>query len=169
MDTRQVNRLAHHDRKISKIFEGVFPCDYLPQNKVLTKSLFIVNKDTHDHPGSHWVSIFIDPHEDQCTYFDSYGLMPYNAHIEKFLRRNCTGYEYNKTVLQLPCSNVCAAYCLFFCYHTARGASLRNITKHFDTRKKRQNDLKVAKFVRTVFKHSFAQVRTDNLCYGQQL
>lgn len=168
MDTQKITTLARHDKRLSKVFAGVFPCDLLPKHAVLRKSVFIVNTDTHTNPGSHWVAIAVEPTSSDCIYYDSYGQRPTNKHIVAFINRNAKHCRFNAVNMQAPCSNLCAAYCLFFAYHYARGQTLNNIIKMFDKRNHRKNDYKMAKFVRDVFKHTFAILRSDSQCYEQQ-
>ena len=73
LTTRQVDYLARQDPYLEPIFKGVFASDQLPKEKeIQTKSAYIVNVDTHDKQGSHWLSIFVE--NDQCEVFESYGL-----------------------------------------------------------------------------------------------
>ena len=73
LTTRQLDYLARQDPYLEPIFKGVFASDQLPKEKeIQTRSAYIVNVDTHDKHGSHWLSIFVE--KDQCEVFDSYGL-----------------------------------------------------------------------------------------------
>ena len=73
LTTRQLDYLARQDSHHKPIFKGVFASDQLPKEKeIQTRSADIVNVDTHDKQGSHWLSIFVE--NDQCEVFDSYGL-----------------------------------------------------------------------------------------------
>ena len=98
------------------MFLGVFPVDFdlkienscvvrsmcdfhVKQVKDAKKTMFsmVINLDTHDQPGSHWVTLFccIDPTDPKygACYFDSGGVRPEPVsatgknHIEDFLRR----------------------------------------------------------------------------------
>lgn len=166
MDTTLLTRLANSDVYIKKIFAGVFACDMLPKHKIRVKTLYIINTDPHDLEGEHWISLYINPITNDYVYFDSAGEKP-NVYIKTFLLKNTKKYTYNSVPLQYPCSNVCGGYCLYFCYQTARGKTLNNIVTNFDPRRKRQNDHKIAKFIRTVFKHTFAEIPTDAHCSKQ--
>ena len=73
LTTRQVDYLPRQDPYLEPIFKGLFASDQLPKEKgIQTRSAYIVNVDTHDKQGSHWLSIFVE--NDQCEVFDSYGL-----------------------------------------------------------------------------------------------
>ena len=59
LTTRQLDYLARQDPYLEPIFKGVFASDQLPKVKdIQTRSAYIVNVDTRDKQGSHWVSIF---------------------------------------------------------------------------------------------------------------
>ena len=73
LTTRQLDYLVRQDPYLELIFKGVFASDQLPKEKeIQTRSAYIVNVDTHDRQGSHWLRIFKE--NDQCEVFDSYGL-----------------------------------------------------------------------------------------------
>ena len=73
LTTQQLDYLAKQDPYLKPIFRGVFASDQLPDQKDLQpRSAYIVNVDSHDQPGSHRISIFVE--EDQCQVFDSYGI-----------------------------------------------------------------------------------------------
>ena len=58
LTTRQLDYLASQDPYLEPIFKGVFASDQLPKEKdIQTRSAYIVNVDTHDKEGSHWLSI----------------------------------------------------------------------------------------------------------------
>ena len=73
LTTYPLDYLTRHDPLIEPIFRGVFASDRLPKEKdTQVRSAYIVNVDTHDKPGLHWVSIFVE--NDHCEVFDSNGL-----------------------------------------------------------------------------------------------
>ena len=61
LTTRQLDYLARQDPYLEPVFKGVFASDQLPKEKdIQTSSAYIVNVDTHDKHGSHWLSIFVE-------------------------------------------------------------------------------------------------------------
>ena len=73
LTTRQLDYLAKQDPYLQPIFRGVLASDQLPEKKdIQPRSAYIVNVDSRDQPGSHWISIFVE--EDRCQVFVSYGL-----------------------------------------------------------------------------------------------
>jgi hypothetical protein len=90
----------------------------------------VVNTDTHDGPGQHWVAVYADlrPELDypRVTYFDSYAFVP-EKEIKTLMKRwkeqwDATGIHkkgmkmtFNKTRHQFKDSE-CGMYCLYFHY-----------------------------------------------------
>ena len=109
LTTRQLDYLARQDHYLEPIFRGVFASDQLPKEKdVRPRSAYIVNVDTHDKPGSHWISIFVE--KDQCQVFDSYGLPIKWYKPSPFVKWTFKHYDdvsSNKGQLQATDSNTC--------------------------------------------------------------
>ena len=167
MDTNLLLSVLRKDSIVQKMFGGVVPCDMLPRAKVTVPTLYIVNKDKSTLPGSHWTAIFIDPKQDSGVYFDSYGLKPHNKYITRFFNYNCNVVEYNTERLQGLCSDVCGAYCVYFCYLISRGFTMNDLVKKFRQKSDSYNDKWVVKFLKVKYHHSFKQIRTDAQCYNQ--
>ena len=97
-------------------------------------ALFIVNTDTSDKPGSHWIVVFVK----DCKiseYFDPLGKSP-DGYFSNYLSEQSKSYSYNTKRCQNYGTNICGQYCLFYCYFRARGYSMEDIVKMFD-----ENDL----------------------------
>ena len=88
-------------------FLGAMPSDFdeLPQYQTtdlnfeeLEKTTYkigaVINLDTHNMSGSHWVALFINLRENKIYYFDSFGIKP-QRRINNFIRKVLT-YMYNK-------------------------------------------------------------------------
>ena len=54
MDTSEIMDLMMKDQKIKKNFKGVYPIDLIPEN-LDYPSLIVVNLDSSEKKGSHWV------------------------------------------------------------------------------------------------------------------
>lgn len=87
----------------------------------------VINTDSDEEPGEHWVSIFIG--QDKVPiYFDSFGLPPLHEDIISFLNKNSpNGWIYNKLTLQHPTSTSCGRYCIEF----LRNQFSKKTTNHF--------------------------------------
>ena len=104
-------RLACGDRLIKKKFGGVFPSDGLPAQKNNFK-YFIANLDPKHLPGSHWISIAFK--NNTAFYFDSFGHVPKQKDILKFMNRNSKSIKYSKHCFQSSKTETCGLFSLFF-------------------------------------------------------
>ena len=69
-------------------FIGVYPVDRVPLNLWGRCCSAIINLSEADHPGSHFIAIYID-RDNVLWYFDSFALLPpiYNSHLFDFLKK----------------------------------------------------------------------------------
>ena len=132
LTTRQLDYLARQDPYLEPIFKGVFASDQLPKEKeIQTRSAYIVNVDTHDKQGSHWLSIFVE--NDQCEVFDSYGLPIHWYKPSPFVTWVFKHFQNFSNVEQLQAtdSNTCGHYTLFFLLVRARRKSMESCIQPF--------------------------------------
>ena len=150
LTTRQLDYLARQDPYLKPIFRGVFASDQLPKEKDnQTRSAYIVNVDTHDEPGSHWISIFVE--ENRCQVFDSYGLpLPWYkpSPFVKWVFTRCKDVSSNKGQLQATDSNTCGHYALFYLFTRARGKTLEAFLSPYENRQHVDNDHKIGEKLR---------------------
>lgn len=104
--------------EILKELRGVGNVRVCPRNKIPSiknKPIgFVINTDSDQEAGEHWVSIFIGK-DGVPIYFDSFGLPPLHEDILSFLEsRSTNGWIYNKLTLQHPTSTACGKYCIEF-------------------------------------------------------
>lgn len=110
---------ARKNTELSTYFLGVYPIDHLPvlQNITRIRFGFIVNSDTANLPGKHWIAIALFPDEGRGEVFDSFGQNPPNR-IRAWMEKNCPrGWMYNEHFIQGPFTTLCGAYCLFYLYN----------------------------------------------------
>ena len=157
LTTRQLDYLARQDPYLEPIFKGVFASDQLPKEKdIQTRSAYIVNVDTHDKHGSHWLSIFVE--NDQCEVFDSYGLPLHWYRPSPFVTWVFKHYQdvsSNVGQLQTTDSYTCGHYALFFLFARARGKSMESFIQPFKYLRDVDNDHKIGEKLRKLV--------TDNL------
>lgn len=88
------NVMNQYEKKYKNFYYiGALPCDfYLNEKSSLFKKLkkydtigVILNNDTHDQPGSHWTSLFINNKKHEIYFFDSLGEKP-NKFIKNFVK-----------------------------------------------------------------------------------
>ena len=112
LSTHNINDfMQHHIRKCT-LFRGVYAADELKKIKVVP-GIYIINCDTSNLPGSHWICIYFSPMM-QGYYFDSYGIPPYIPQHKYFLIKNSKHcWKYNKVELQSLDSSVCGRFASF--------------------------------------------------------
>ena len=90
LDTYQLYDILSQDLHVGPHFGGVYPRDRLPSGS--TRRSFVVNTDTSDRPGEHWVCIHFGE-DGVAEYFDSYGLPPWAyGDIVRFMRSRSKQY-----------------------------------------------------------------------------
>lgn len=93
-------------------FLGVFSRDTLPKSSLKHGGL-IVNTDTQNLPGTHWVAILI--RENEAYYFDPFGYQP-PLMIVTWLNKRFNIWTCNLRQVQPINSNHCGYFCLHFLY-----------------------------------------------------
>jgi len=137
MNTQDINQLLHGQTG----FLGTFPRDRLPTVIKRRPSGIIVNTDTSNEPGEHWVAIYLC--RDGCAeYFDSFGLPPLHKEIIAFLNDHNEGWDYNRVTLQDVSSDTCGIYAALYILKRLNGYSKHEFLSLF-TKRVRVNDLAV--------------------------
>ncbi len=122
MDTRELDillqRCALQEPTIAR-YLGVLPFDWFPSAALASarsSCYFIINTDTSNEPGTHWLAIYFDTRLGQTEFFDSYGNSPtyYNLNSTHFTSARTLAY--NRHQLQSDTSFVCGQYCVYFLY-----------------------------------------------------
>lgn len=135
----EIKKNMEADKFTRNVFCGVFAADALPKTIVRKPSAYVVNCDTSDLNGSHWVAIFVDG-DDKVEFFDSYGVPPLSKYHVNFLNTISKHWVYNKTCLQSMTSSVCGHYCCLYIGARCRNISLRNFISRFFPHDKFSND-----------------------------
>ena len=151
MNTLQLLNVLQSDPFTKSVFTSVLPSDHLPDTVSEKPRGFIVNVDSSDGPGTHWIAIYLT-RDGEGEFMDSYGQQPsnYSENFETFLKNNSSTFTYNKYVLQSPWSSVCGQYCLFYALHRCRNIPMSTIINMF-TNDKEWNDMLVRDFIRKWF------------------
>ena len=105
-------------------FRGVFMRDDLPKHGPETVENGIVNFNTTDQPGSHWVAYFKDG--SNRIYFDSFGQATLQE-IQNYLKTQGEGavIQRNTDVVQSFNSVICGHLCLFVLKSLTSGLTFR--------------------------------------------
>ena len=67
MDSRQLLTVLKADCETKRYLGGVYPADRLPA-EVRHPSVFIVNTDENNRPGTHWIAIYINTEKDWANF-----------------------------------------------------------------------------------------------------
>ena len=139
MNTEEIE----HALKEYRHFDGVFPADLIPKPQKYPYSV-IVNYDTSQFPGTHWICFFL-PSKYKCEYFDSFGFKPLNIYFIEFIKNftNNAFYYYNPIRLQNNSSSVCGYYCISYVSNRLKGISPSKILKKLNYGDTKLNDCKV--------------------------
>lgn len=155
LTTQQLNYLAKNDPYLAPIFRGVFASDQLPKEKdTRRRSAYIVSVDTHDKPGSHWISVFVE--NEHCEFFDSYGVPSkwYKpSPLVNWIFKHYQDVSYNEGQLQATDSSTCGYFALFYLLARARGKMMNDFIAQFEYRQYVDNDHKIGQKLRNLFSH----------------
>ena len=72
----------------------------------------MVNTDSHDKPGTHWVCLYVVP--PVVEYFDSYGVKPFLPEILNFTDRPQSRAVWNPFDYQALNTTVCGQYSVYY-------------------------------------------------------
>jgi hypothetical protein len=122
--------------------------DELPLHVGVKPHTFIVNTDTSDRGGSHWVA-FHFPLVGPAEFFDSLGSAPETYHLcfANFLIVNYgPQYYYCSFQIQPDDTDTCGRYCLYYFNWRHRGRELPDIVKDFSPVDLNGNEDKILRF-----------------------
>ena len=95
------------------LFIGVFLRDALPKAIVSYPCSLMINTDTKNLPGKHWVSIYISSYK-EGEYFDSFDRKP-SQDVALWLNKFTIKWKkINSVILQDPLSVTCGHFVLFY-------------------------------------------------------
>ena len=154
MDNFQLNNLLKRHELTKHHFHGVFPHDSIPKLEVSIHkpSFIVVNQDSANQNGSHWVVYEINPlHTNKNTYFDSYGQPPPKHMIKSINGVLGKKYTHNKQTLQGLLSTTCGQWCMLFILERCKGTKLKSFLSNFSKKDLNSNDLIVNAIVEKEF------------------
>ena len=128
MNTEELESYMKCDPCISKLMGGVVPKDLLPPPEEGVK-LFIVNLDTSNKQGSHWIVLLLSK-ECICEYFD-----PLGNNIDNYIAEYLNTHSLPVLVNTKQCQNhntlSCGKFCLFYCFFRSRCKTMQEILNYF--------------------------------------
>ena len=143
--------MKKHGHAMSRsVFLNVYSRRNLPSQIKSYPTSFIINTDTRNLPGRHWVAIYINKQK-SGEYFDSFGRPP-SRDINSWLNRYCLRWRCVLTnkILQNPFSLLCGAYTLFYVNERPLVNKVSTLLRHFTT-DPYQNDVLVLKYFQSTF------------------
>lgn len=121
MNNITIQKILEANPQTARVFKGCSPCDLLPDPLTLEyPAAFIVNLDSHELDGSHWVGVYAYGKKRDVYYFDSLAL-PLNDTIKNTFLFKFPKFIANTIAFQNPLSNACAHYCICFVYFLSIG------------------------------------------------
>lgn len=111
-DNQLQEYLDQYDDKNGFVFANIIMKDHIKDLPDTPKFFCIVNYDTSDKSGSHWVAIIKD--KNLVFYFDSYGMIPIKEVKNRFPTEKVI---YNDYAVQKINSNICGHLCIAFIEH----------------------------------------------------
>lgn len=161
LSTSDILKSIGYDCLSSKVLVGVYAADMLPK-KFQIPAAFIVNTDTSNSRGEHWISIYINENY-EGEYFDSYGLAPMVKEHIIFLKTHCNKFSYNKIMLQSLTTSLCGHYCCLYVGAKARKFTMTDFVNHYYNKDVYSNDA----FTILAFKKYFIKnSKSAKCCYG---
>lgn len=158
MNALELKQVISTNYTLDRAFVGIFSADTLKnvESKFKDKTFCIVNTDTKNNPGKHWLCItkIVSDDHDHILYeiFDSLGKP------EKFIKKYFPfkgEIEYVKTKLQSNKSNSCGLFVLAFIFHRfimTLDWSLSDTVNDLFTKNVHENEIIVQKFKKKMMK-----------------
>ena len=75
MNTKEISDYLNRDPECSKMFDGVYLADKIP-NLCSLPALIVCNTDTNSKREEHWIVLYVDKNRREA-YFDSFGRCPF--------------------------------------------------------------------------------------------
>ena len=115
-------------------FNGVYSRDNLPKIK---DGAYVINLDEYSDIGTHWVVLYV--HNDDVTYFDSFGVEHIPKEIKAFIDRSLS-ITTNIFRIQAYDSIMCRYFCIGFIDFMLAGKTLNEFTNLFSLNNFKKND-----------------------------
>ena len=119
-------------------FLGCFYTDILPSFPKKFPQSFIMNTEESSKHGEHWVAVVLL--EDECLYFDSFGLGVVETELRKYLFSRYKRVSHSKICIQDLGSTKCGAFCVDFLLNVKNCADYTNFINGFSSFNLKHND-----------------------------
>lgn len=154
MNTAQIDAILSLHPSTRPHYIGTFPKDLSPNCILPRPSFCIVNSDSSNFTGKHWLCFFLpDDNFQTVEFFDSFGREPNNYFYERFIEKNSTVCLYNPYVLQNLNSFSCGMFVCLFALYRCLGFSMHTFCKLFEV-----NTVQNEKKVKQLFQFHFGSL-----------
>ena len=145
MNTLELHDLMKSDLLISKKMGGVISSDHLKTVSPNEEKVYVVNTMPSDHPGLHWVALYVNVEQNLLEFWDPLGASPqkYGEYFRMFF--NNYDYVYNTKRIQGQ-EKTCGHFCVYYAYYRCRGYMMETIVNSFSS-DTACNDFNVVNFV----------------------
>ena len=149
LSNHDIERAIHHhaDDVTRRAFLGVLPLDALPRKVEQRPAFLIVNTQTSDLPGNHWLCLLLFD-DGRGEIFNSSGQPPPTA-IAQWMNEMCRVWTYNSEQYQSFGSAMCGAYCIFVVLNRLQHSSLSQTLRPFST-SLASNDVLMTRYYRRI-------------------
>ena len=115
----RIRQIIYAFNPIKDAFLGVFPMDKLPHHVPHYPTCMVINTQSHNLPGEHWISVFITS-DKRGEVFDSLGL-PLSNYLIRWLNQFTKSWQYNRKIYQRFGSDKCGAYAIYYLLNRLQG------------------------------------------------
>ena len=130
----------------SRNFIGCFPMDDLPIFPKRMPASLIVNTDISSRTGDHWLALVLE--EDECFYFDSFGLPILDETLINYLKPYYNKVTYSDVCIQHVGSNKCGEFCILFIKYVDSKSTYEKFLSVFNHINIEKNDVIAASLLR---------------------
>lgn len=107
------HQLEELGKRHVKGFMGVFPLDKFPKHIGISLKSFIINTDTHNLPGQHWLAVSYE--RPGIAYaFDPLGMYYPLPLVANLYRNPSNRVIFNRKMYQMPWERNCGLHCISF-------------------------------------------------------
>lgn len=134
-DENQLTKLL--SKKLPLSFRGIYSSYELVHSPramgwpVQPPHALIINTDSKNLPGKHWVAIYITENG-QGEVMDSYGILP-PTNVQRWLTMHTHRWINNKYLIQPPKSDSCGQFCADYLIRRSHADSMDSVLAIFTT------------------------------------
>ena len=129
-DNEIINKIKKNaDLKTLKAFGGVYAMDDLPKFIPHYPFMAVINTQSHNLSGEHWIGIYIDKNR-RGEVFDSLAI-PTSLFLMRWLNRHTRSWRKNSHRYQNPLSLSCGGFVLFYVLHRSECDMMECVTNRF--------------------------------------